>query len=133
MKEITIRDNNGGENSLQLELIEELGEEGYVQQLYDFLQGKYFPSDITVPTDEKPNLTANQAWHVIYCLQEHFGMLDDRFERCRNCGDIYDSYEGGTTIDDDSEPKMVENDGNEVEKAWEESEYGNYCDYCRPD
>lgn len=130
-RKTTIQDCNGRENSLQLKLIEELGEEGYVQQLYDFLQGKYHPTDIN---DDKPNLTADQAWHVIYCLQEHFGVLDDRFERCRKCGDIYDSYEGGTTIDDDSEPKVIEdNNGNEVKKVWKESEYGNYCDDCRPD
>ncbi|QUH21751.1 hypothetical protein [Alkaliphilus sp. B6464] len=122
-RETTIQDNNGRENSLQLKLIKELGEEGYVQQLYDFLQGKYHPNSIN--DDDKPDLTADYAWHVIYCLQEHFGMLDDRFERCRECGDIYDSYEGGTTIDCDSEPHN--------DKEWEESEYGNYCDCCRPD
>ena len=131
-REITIQDSNGGENSLQLKLIEQLGEEGYVQELYDFLQGECHPDNIN--NTDKPNLSADQAWHVIYCLQEHFGMLDDRFERCRECGDIYDSYDGGTTIHDDSEPRMVEDDeGNETERKWEESEYGNYCDNCRPD
>jgi hypothetical protein len=131
---VTIRNNNGGENGLQLELIKQLGEEGYVQQLYDFFQGKYFPPNITITDEEKPNLTAIQAWYVLYCLQEHFGMLDDRFERCCKCGKIYDSYDGGTTIDNDSEPKIItDNSGNESKHQWEKSEYGNYCDYCRPD
>lgn len=128
----TIQNCNGGENSLQNNLIERLGEEGYVQQLYDFLQGKYHPSNIG--NIDKPNLTADQAWHTIYCLQEHFGMLDDRFEKCRECGCIYDSYSGGTTIDSDSEPYEYEDDNeNMVKKEWEEAEYGNYCDSCRPD
>lgn len=130
--ENTIRNNNGGENSLQLELIKELGEEGYVQQLYKFLQGKYHPEKITAK--DVPTLTADQAWHVIYCLQEHFGILDDRFERCCACGDIYDSNEGGVTIGDDTEPqKVTDGEGNEVERTWDISEHGMYCDSCRPD
>jgi hypothetical protein len=128
--EIRIRNNNGGENRLQLELIEELSEEGYVQQLYDFLQGKYHPENIN--DGDKPNLTADQAWHVIYCLQEHFGALDDRFEKCRECGTIYDSYEGGTTIDSDSTRTRYDN-GKEVKEKFIKSDYGNYCDDCRPD
>ena len=133
-RETTIQDCNGRENSLQLRLIEKLGEEGYVQQLYDFLQGKYHPDNIKVEDNEKPNLTSDQAWHIVYCLQEHFGMLDDRFEKCRDCGEIYDSYSGGTTIDSDSELRIeYDDDNNEIEKEWEESDYGNYCENCRPD
>ena len=122
-RKTTIQDNNGQENLLQLKLIKELGEEGYVQQLYDFLQGEYHPNNIA--DKDKPKLTADQAWHTIYCLQEHFGVLDDRFERCKKCGDIYDSYDSGNTIDNDSEPHN--------DRKWEESEYGNYCEGCRPD
>ena len=70
MRETTIQDYNRRENSLQLKLIEQLGEEGYVQELYDFLQGKYHPSNIV--DKERPKLTADQAWHTIYCLQEYF-------------------------------------------------------------
>ena len=121
-RKTTIQNNNGQENSLQLKLIKELGEEGYVQQLYDFLQGKYHPSNIL--DEDRPKLTIDQAWHTIYCLQEHFGVLDDRFEKCKKCGDIYDSYEGGTSINEESKPDNRE---------WEESEYGNYCEDCRPD
>ena len=130
-RKTTIQDNNGGENSLQLKLIEQLGEEGYVQQLYDFLQGKYHPTNIN--PDNAPKLTADQSWHVIYCLQEHFGILDDRFERCRGCEEIYDSHNGGTLIDCDSRYIVVDEDFNEVEEGWDESEYGNYCEDCRPD
>jgi len=131
--EITIREYNGGENLLQLALIEQLGEVGYVQQLYDFLQGKFYPESIK-EDDGKPNLTSEQAWDVIYCMQEHFGLLDQRFERCDKCGDIFDSYNEGVSIYEDSELRIVEDDdGNEVEKSWEKSQYGIYCDSCRPD
>lgn len=131
-RETTIQNNSGRENPLQLKLIEQLGEEGYVQQLYDFLQGKYHPKNIK--DTDKPNLAADKAWHVIYCLQEHFGMLDDRFERCRECGDIYDSYSDGITIDCDTEPRIIkDDDDNDIEEEWAESEYGNYCDTCRLD
>lgn len=101
----------------QEKLAQQLGDEGYVQELYNFLQGKSHPEDID--DNNKPNLTKEQAWHVIYCLQEHFGMLGDKFELCCHCGCIFDSENGGTTIDEDSE--------------FDSSKYGIYCEDCRPD
>ena len=85
-----------------------------------------------ITDNDKPNLTADQSWHVIYCLQEHFGMLDDRFEKCRECGDIYDSDNGGLTIDCDSTHLVENEDYEEVEKEYKESDYGNYCEDCEP-
>ena len=133
-RETTIQNCNGEENRLQLKLIKELGEEGYVQQLYDFLQGKYSPSNISQAESEKFSLTPDQAWYIIYCFQEHFGILDDRFERCKDCGEIYDSYSGGTIIDADSEPRIEYDDNNnEIEREGDEDDYGTYCENCRPD
>lgn len=70
-------------------LIETYGEEGFVQQFYKFLQGKMHPYRIS--RENAPDLTKEQAWHVIYCMQEYFGIFDDRFERCKICDCIYDS------------------------------------------
>ena len=45
-------------------LIEEYGEEGFIQQFYEFLQGKMYPDKINA--ENVPDLTKEQAWHVIY-------------------------------------------------------------------
>ena len=67
-------------------------------------------------------------------MQDYFGIFDDRFERCRECGDIYDSYEEGTVIDEDTEPiEIVDMLGQKQIHNFAESEYGTYCEECRPD
>lgn len=102
-----------------------------IEKLYQFLQGDV-PPELTL--DHPPKLTSEEAFSIIYYLQEIMGLLPDRYDRCRECGDLYDSYTEGTTIDVDSEPMTHEDDdGNEVTREWAESEYGNYCDSCRPD
>ncbi len=115
-----------------MELMAELGSTGYMQRFYEFLQGKFHPENITA--EDAPNLSGDQAWHVIYCMQEYFGVFDDRFERCRECDTIFDSYEEGTVINEDTEP--VERDtfceGRYLHQFTEE-EYGHYCEDCRPD
>lgn len=113
-------------------LIKKLGCSGYMQEFYEFLQGKFHPENITA--DDCPNLSKDQAWHVIYCMQEYFGIFDDRFERCRSCDMIFDSYEEGTVIGEDTEP--AERDmifGEKIVHRFTEDEYGHYCEECRPD
>ena len=85
-----------------MELMARFGCSGYMQKFYEFLQGKFHPEKIM--DKDAPNLSGDQAWHVIYCMQEYFGIFDDRFERCREC------VHGFT-----------------------EEEYGHYCEDCRPD
>ncbi len=58
----------------------------------------------------------------------------DRFERCKSCDTIFDSYEEGTVINEDTEP--VERNivfGENVAHQFTEEEYGHYCEECRPD
>lgn len=115
-----------------MELMAELGSTGYMQRFYEFLQGKFHPEKIM--DKDAPNLSGDQAWHVIYCMQEYFGVFDDRFERCRECDTIFDSYEEGTAITEDTEPveKYTLCEGRYVYRFTEE-EYGHYCEDCRPD
>jgi len=102
-----------------------------VEALYKFLQGEV-PECLQI--DYPPKLSEQEAFSIIYYLQEVLFLLPDRYERCDKCGDLYDSNQEGATISEDSEPHIVEDDdGNEIEKAWDESEYGFYCDCCRPD
>lgn len=121
-----------GRSHDSMELMAELGSTGYMQRFYEFLQGKFHPEKIM--DKDAPNLSGDQAWHVIYCMQEYFGVFDDRFERCRECDTIFDSYEEGTAITEDTEPveKYTLCEGRYVYRFTEE-EYGHYCEDCRPD
>lgn len=92
-------------------LIREYGEEGFVQQFYEFLQGKMHPDRIS--RENAPDLTKEQAWHVIYCMQEYLGIFDVRFERCKLCERIYDSGKARSVINRDIEPaETIEESGN---------------------
>ncbi len=115
-----------------MELMARFGCAGYMQKFYEFLQGKFHPENIM--EKDAPDLSRDQAWHVLYCMQEYFGIFDDRFERCRECDTIFDSYEEGTVINGDTEP--VERDTIFEEPyihRFTEEEYGHYCEECRPD
>lgn len=68
-----------------------------VQELFDFLQGTV-PEGINLGRGHKPRLTRNQAFSVIWYLQEHLGILPDHYEMCQRRGctsDLYDSWSEG--------------------------------------
>ena len=113
-------------------LIEEYGEEGFIQQFYEFLQGKMHSDKINA--ENVPDLTKEQAWHVIYCMQEYFGIFDDRFERCKMCDHIYDSDAGGMAISQDTEPmEITDRSENRKVHNFAEEECGYYCEECKMD
>jgi len=99
-----------------------------VQEFYEWLQGGAGPEKIEFRT--KPRLTEDEAFSVVYYLQEELGILPDCYEQCRKCKGLYDSCNEGTSIDKDS--TIVEN-GKEVDGNFQEELYGLYCDNCRPD
>lgn len=98
-----------------------------VEQFYNWLQGINCPKELH--TENKMNLTDDQAFSVIYYLQEILGVLPDKFEKCNDCGCLYDSEAEGTYIGEDS---TWENEFGE-EEHFDESQYGFYCDNCRID
>lgn len=98
-------------------------------EFYEWLQGKSCPGQLHF--EEKLNLTENQAFSVIYFLQEYLEVLPDNYERCRECGCIFDMDCEGTSINE--ETTMIAEDGEEAEANFPEEMYGLYCDYCRPD
>ena len=59
---------------------------------YEVLQGK-FPENYPIHCDLK--LTPEQAFDVIYILQEYFNAIPDVFEQCYRCKELYDSDCGG--------------------------------------
>lgn len=100
-----------------------------VVELYEWLQGQSCPDGIHF--EEKLNLTEEQAFSVIYFLQEYLEILSNNYERCRKCGYIFDMDNGGTRINEDT--TIITDDGEEVGANFSEEMYGLYCDDCRPD
>jgi hypothetical protein len=58
------------------------------------LQGE-IPKNLTLKAP--PNLTADQAFSVIYYLQEEMGVLPDKYEKCQvlGCDNLFDADEDG--------------------------------------
>lgn len=100
-----------------------------MRKFYEWLQGEENTENISFKT--KPKLTADEAFSVIYYLQEGLGILPDYYEQCRECKCLYDSYNEGVSIDKES--TIINNEGNEVDGNFPEELYGLYCDNCRPD
>lgn len=55
-----------------MELMARFGYAGYMQKFYEFLQGKFHPENIMA--EDAPNLSRDQAWHVIYCMKRSSGL-----------------------------------------------------------
>ena len=68
------------------------------QELFDMLTGKRIPSGITIP--HPPNLSPQQAFGVIWFLQEHLRIIPDTFEMCAVCSTIFDTREEGWFVDE---------------------------------
>lgn len=99
-----------------------------VQEFHSWLQGNSCPDDVEFI--QSPKLTPEEAFSVIYYLQEKLEVLPDKYEICRECKDIYDSESEGTHIDEES---TVVKDGEEIDGDFTEELHGYYCDSCRPD
>ena len=100
-----------------------------VQEFYEWLQGENCPEQLHF--EKKLNLSEEQAFSIIYFLQEHLKILPDNYERCCKCGCIYDSYVEGTNISE--ETTIVTENLEEVDANFPEEMYGLYCEDCRPD
>ncbi|ODU24143.1 MAG: hypothetical protein ABS95_02215 [Verrucomicrobia bacterium SCN 57-15] len=68
------------------------------REIFAFLQGK-IPEGYTIPELEIPKLTADQAWTVIWYLGNLYWEVTDHIERCDVCGDLYDTWRSGETLD----------------------------------
>lgn len=86
------------------------------KELYDFLRGESganienlrnvdFTINGTKIWTEKshlPKLTDEQAFLVLYVLQEAYNLIPDEIEKCSKCGELYDSSAEGTVVDDEN-------------------------------
>lgn len=63
-----------------------------VRELFEVLQGRRLETIII----KDLKLTPEQAFSVIYFLQEHMGLIPDHYEKCDECGCLFDTEsEGG--------------------------------------
>lgn len=72
----------------------------WVTEFYNFLQGE-IPDSIKIKQPIK--LTPDEAFMVVWYLQEHFSILPDEIEKCDNCGEIYDSGREGVYLEEPNE------------------------------
>ena len=68
----------------------------WIEEFYEFLQGN---PPASIQCESQPKLTQEQAFNVIWYLQEHFPIIPDHYERCGVCGDIYNEHEEGAWSD----------------------------------
>lgn len=73
-----------------------------VQEFYEFLQGNRKEtldddgkSKIIWKDEDIPKLSQEQAFAIIYYLQEALYILPGYYEKCKNCGDLFDSNNNG--------------------------------------
>lgn len=76
-----------------------------VEELFSFLQGNEVEG---IHCEFMPTLTKQEAFSVVYFLQEHMNLLPDSVEQCLECL---------TLVDNDSEGYYKEG-------------VGHYCDNC---
>ncbi len=48
--------------------------------------------------DMPPAMTREQAFSIVYLLQEKFAVIVDHIEMCEVCGNIFDTWEGKNII-----------------------------------
>lgn len=68
------------------------------QELFDLLQGT-LPDGYKIPRLERPKLTADQAWTVIWYLGNQYWQVTDHIDRCDVCGSLYNTYQEGHCLD----------------------------------
>lgn len=68
------------------------------QELFEFLQGE-IPDGYRIKRQSVPKLTAEQAWTVVWYIQEQHWQAPDHIERCELCGDLYNSHSEGDLLD----------------------------------
>ena len=63
----------------------------WITEFYEFMQGENPKSIGGGPM----TLTKDQAYRIIWYLQEHLPVFPDWIEKCDVCGDLYDAYNSG--------------------------------------
>ena len=131
MRKIKLLRNNDNKDWSDLE---------WITEFYEFMQGD-IPEGIGLGGTEM-NLTQDQAFTIIWYLQEHFSILPDNIEKCSDCGERYDVDSGGEYMEiegkhycggciDNSEATYCYGCGREMYKNEVDRGEDYYCEKCR--
>ena len=84
---------------------------GQAQSVMDMLTGDKLPEGMTIRY--QPQLSREEAFSVIWFLQEHLRVLPDNIEMCSVCKELFDVETGGHIIDstDDTYDEWYEDIG----------------------
>lgn len=77
-----------------------------IQEFMDMLTGKSLPEGMIMA--KQPSLDQKTAFSILWYLQVHLRVVPDRFERCRQCDDVFDSHVEGYTTDPNSDDEFYE-------------------------
>ena len=108
--------------------------EEQVQEFMDILTGKSMPDEIITENSfslsqkgvgftSSLSLSQEDAFFIVWVLQEHYGIIPDNFEKCDRCDVIFDTHNSGYYLDD-----QYELDGETLPKEY----HGHWCDWCVP-
>ena len=92
-----------------------------VKVFFAWLQGTPYKN---MSLSSQPRLSPEEAFSIIYVLQEELHLIPDTIEMCLKCKELFDTKTEGRYIDEDS----LDYAGN----TYDEADYGNYCDNCEP-
>ena len=70
---------------------------GIVDELMEVLTTGTPPDGFTI-SNMPPAMTREQAFSLVYLLQEHFEVIVDHIEMCEVCGRIFNTWEGNNII-----------------------------------
>ena len=73
------------------------------EELYAFLQGNV-PDGYRLIATEVPQLTADQAWTVVWYLANQYWKVHEHIERCDVCKGLFDTHCEGTCLDYGDDP-----------------------------
>ena len=68
-----------------------------MHEFFQFLQGT-IPREIKLPKKHILHLTPDQAFLIIWYLQEHLPIIPENFEFCYGCKRIFDTNDEGYSV-----------------------------------
>ncbi len=73
-------------------------DEEMLQNLFRWLQGDADASREGLVLFHQPSLSSEQAFSIIYYLQEELHLMPNHYDLCRVCHHLYDSQVGGLLV-----------------------------------
>ena len=95
------------------------------QELMSMLTEGWLPEGWSLT--HQPKLTPEEAFSVIYFLQEYLRVIPDHFEQCCICKELYDAGCEGYSIDGTDDPDEFHTDLGVTQGMLEENDGAGFC------